>query len=141
MRFLNIPSLEPRTDLVLISTQKEDIDILMLSCLTSEEEIECPSASDPPGNGERGKEPGHFLWLPRLPWPKMIRLVCHTMPSKQCFRLPFSCRERSIISRCLSNEHSIFLPNAPFICPRSEGVKNPLAQQRKSGSAISHPFD
>jgi len=40
MRFLNIPSLEPRPDLVLIWTQKEDINILMLSCFSSEEEIE-----------------------------------------------------------------------------------------------------
>jgi hypothetical protein len=39
-------------DLVLISAQKEDIDILMLSCLNAEEEIECPSTSDPPGNRE-----------------------------------------------------------------------------------------
>jgi hypothetical protein len=67
VRFLNIPSLKLRTDLVLISTQKEDIDILMLSRLNSKKEIECPSASDPPGNGERRKECGNFLWLPRLP--------------------------------------------------------------------------
>src|SRR6266567_2349729 len=141
MCFLNIPSLEPRTDLVLILAQKEDIDILMLSCFSSEEEIECPSASDPPGNRERGKESGGFLWLPGLPWPKWVRLVCHTMPSKQCFRLPFSCRESSIISRFLSNERSIFLPHSTCIYSQSESVKNPLAQQRKSGPAISHPFD
>jgi hypothetical protein len=67
MGFLNIPSLELRTDLMLISAQKEDIDILMRSCLNAEEEIECPSASDPPGNRERGKEPGNVPWLPRLP--------------------------------------------------------------------------
>lgn len=52
---------------MLISTQHEDIDILMLSRLNSEEEIECPSASDPPGNRERGKELGNVLWLPWLP--------------------------------------------------------------------------
>jgi hypothetical protein len=99
MGFLNIPSLELCTDLVLISVQKEDIEILMRSCLNAEEESECPSASDPPGNRERGKEPASFLWLPRLPWPKMLRLVCHTLPSKRCVRLRFSCRERSSISR------------------------------------------
>jgi hypothetical protein len=64
MGFLNVPSLQLRTDLVLISAQKEDIDILMLSCFSSEEEIECPSASDPPGNRERGKEAGNLLRLP-----------------------------------------------------------------------------
>src|SRR5258708_1170310 len=120
MGFLNIPSLEICTDLVLISAQKEDIQIPIPSCLNPQEEIECPSASDPPGNRERGKEPDSFLWLPRLPWPKMIRLVGHTLPSKQCVRLRFSCRERSIISRFLSNERSIFLPHARFICLRSE---------------------
>ncbi|GHO71686.1 hypothetical protein KSC_105780 [Ktedonobacter sp. SOSP1-52] len=67
MRFLNIPSLKLRADLVLISTQKEDIGIFMLSCLNSKKEVECPSASNPPGNCEWGKERGNFLWLPRLP--------------------------------------------------------------------------
>ncbi len=138
MRFLNIPSLKPRTDLVLISAQKEDVNILMLSCLNTEEEIECPSASEPPGNRERGKEPGNFLWLPRLPWPKMVRLVCHTMPSKQCLRLSFSCRERSIISHFLSNERSIFLSNSPFLNPLATALIRIFSLLKLT---IDSPFD
>lgn len=115
MRFLNIPSLKLRTDLVLISTQKEDIDILMLSRLNSEKEIECPSASDPPGNRERGKEFGNFRWLPRLPWPKLICHVCRTIPFKQYFRID------QVILPNLATAHKVFATDTAHICQDSSG--------------------
>jgi hypothetical protein len=41
-------------------------------------------------NRKRGKESGNVLWLLRLPRAKLIRVVCHTLPSEQCFYLPIS---------------------------------------------------
>src|SRR5258708_55367 len=36
---------------------------------------------------------------------------------------------------------SLFLPNSTCICRQSEGMENPLAEQRETCSSIPHPFD
>jgi hypothetical protein len=82
MSFLNIPALQMGANLALIPAQKDDINILMLSCFFSAEEIDSPSTGNPPGNRERRKEPRNILWLSGLSCPKMIRLICHNTPTR-----------------------------------------------------------
>jgi hypothetical protein len=50
VRTLDIPLTENSANFLLITSKELHIDVLMISCLYSEKEIECPSASDPPGN-------------------------------------------------------------------------------------------
>lgn len=50
-----------------IAPKNLHIDIFMLACLRAEEQIERPSASDPPGTRERGKEAGNLFRSPWLP--------------------------------------------------------------------------
>jgi|SRR5579875_1375200 len=76
---LDVPLTQKRANLLLITSENLYIDVLMLSCLFSEEKIESPSASDPPGNRQCGEESGNLLRRPGLPATKLICFVYHTI--------------------------------------------------------------
>jgi hypothetical protein len=74
---LYIPRIEQRSNCVLIATQDLHIDILMLSSLPPQEEIDGPSSRNPPRNKQRRKEGRDIVRTPGLPSAQWMCFIGH----------------------------------------------------------------
>src|SRR5438105_11612187 len=51
----------------------------MLAGLCSYKEVDGPSTGNPPGHVQCREEPGNLMWMPGLPDPKLLPIICHSV--------------------------------------------------------------
>ena len=84
-RGLRIPGAQERSYRMLVTAENLHIDILMLSRLPPQEEIDGPSARNPPGSVQLSEECRDLARMPGLPSPIRLHIINHIRSSPEAY--------------------------------------------------------